>query len=177
MNNPRIVSREKWLEARKALMAKEKELTRLRDGLAAERRALPWVHVEKQYVFDAPHGKVTLAELFDGRSQLFVKHFMMGPGQVGQASRGHRCRGDREGPDLAPIAVAHEMARKNGTTPGAFNPIFVGLALRAAFAMAIVDARGRPVLASVAYSSTVLVTVSTTLARMPAFRAVATICL
>ncbi len=84
MNNPRIVSREEWLEARKALMAKEKELTRFRDGLAAERRALPWVQVEKQYVFDARHGKVTLAELFDGRSQLFVKHFMMGPGQVGQ---------------------------------------------------------------------------------------------
>jgi predicted dithiol-disulfide oxidoreductase (DUF899 family) len=56
MNNPRIVSREEWLEARKALMAKEKELTRLRDGLAAERRALPWVQVEKQYVFDAPQG-------------------------------------------------------------------------------------------------------------------------
>jgi predicted dithiol-disulfide oxidoreductase (DUF899 family) len=84
MNNPRIVSREEWLEARKALMAKEKELTRLRDGLAAERRALPWVQVEKQYVFDAPQGKVTLADLFDGRSQLFVKHFMMGPGQVSQ---------------------------------------------------------------------------------------------
>jgi predicted dithiol-disulfide oxidoreductase (DUF899 family) len=82
--NPRIVSRELWLEARKALLAKEKELTRLRDRLAAERRALPWVRVEKQYVFDAPQGKVTLADLFDGRSQLFVKHFMMAPGQVGQ---------------------------------------------------------------------------------------------
>ena len=80
----RIVSREEWLEARKALMAKEKDLTRLRDRLAAERRALPWVKVEKEYVFDAPHGKVTLADLFDGRTQLFVKHFMMGPGQVGQ---------------------------------------------------------------------------------------------
>jgi predicted dithiol-disulfide oxidoreductase (DUF899 family) len=83
-DNPRIVSREEWLEARKALMAKEKELTRLRDRLAGERRAQPWVRVEKQYVFDAPQGKVTLADLFDGRSQLFVKHFMMGPGQVEQ---------------------------------------------------------------------------------------------
>jgi predicted dithiol-disulfide oxidoreductase (DUF899 family) len=84
MRSPRIVSREEWLDARKALQIKEKGLTRLRDQLAAERRALPWVKVEKEYVFDAPEGRVTLADLFDGRSQLFVKHFMMGPGQVGQ---------------------------------------------------------------------------------------------
>jgi hypothetical protein len=69
----------------------------------------------------------------------------------------------------SPIAVAHEMARKNGTTPGAFNPIFVGLALLAAFVMVAVDARGRPVLASVAYSLAVFVTVNATLARMSAF--------
>src|SRR5262245_55503105 len=84
MHSARAVSREEWVVARKALMAKEKELTRLRDRLAAERRALPWVRIDKQYVFDAPQGKVTLADLFDGRSQLFVKHFMMGPGQVSQ---------------------------------------------------------------------------------------------
>jgi predicted dithiol-disulfide oxidoreductase (DUF899 family) len=84
MKSPRIVSREEWLEARKVLMTKEKELTKLRDQLAADRRALPWVEVEKPYVFDGPHGKVTLADLFDGRSQLFLKHFMMAPGQVGQ---------------------------------------------------------------------------------------------
>lgn len=84
MDSPRIVSREEWLAARNALMTKEKELTRFRDQLAAERRALPWVKVEKRYVFDAPQGKVTLADLFDGRSQLFVKHFMMGPGQTTQ---------------------------------------------------------------------------------------------
>ncbi len=84
MSNPRIVSREEWLEVRRALLAKEKELTRARDRLAAERRTLPWVKVETQYVFDAPQGTVTLADLFDGRRQLFVKHFMMGPGQVGQ---------------------------------------------------------------------------------------------
>src|SRR5947207_2564906 len=59
-------------------------LTRLSDQLAAERRALPWVKIEKEYVFDAPEGKVTFADLFDGRSQLFIKHFMLGPGQVGQ---------------------------------------------------------------------------------------------
>ena len=65
-------------------MTREKELTRLRDRLAVERRALPWVKVEKPYVFDGPQGPVTLADLFDGRSQLFVKHFMMAPGQEGQ---------------------------------------------------------------------------------------------
>jgi predicted dithiol-disulfide oxidoreductase (DUF899 family) len=79
-----IVSRKEWIVARKDLLSKEKQLTRLRDKLAAERRALPWVKVEKEYVFDASEGKVTLADLFDGRSQLFIKHFMMAPGQVGQ---------------------------------------------------------------------------------------------
>lgn len=80
----KVVSREDWIAARKELLSKEKQFTRLRDQLAAERRALPWVKIEKEYVFDAPEGQVTLAELFDGRSQLFIKHFMMGPGQVGQ---------------------------------------------------------------------------------------------
>jgi len=84
MQPNRIVSRDEWLAARKELLVKEKELTKLRDRVSAERRALPWVSVEKQYVFDGPAGKVTLADLFDGRSQLFIKHFMMGPGQAGQ---------------------------------------------------------------------------------------------
>jgi predicted dithiol-disulfide oxidoreductase (DUF899 family) len=75
-----VVSRSVWIDARVALLEKEKAHTRLRDQLAAERRTLPWVRVEKNYVFDSPRGKVTLAELFDGRSQLFIKHFMMGPG-------------------------------------------------------------------------------------------------
>lgn len=75
----KIVSRAKWLEARIAHLAKEKELTRQRDRLSAERRELPWVKVEKEYVFDAPQGKVTLADLFDGRSQLVTYHFMFGP--------------------------------------------------------------------------------------------------
>jgi predicted dithiol-disulfide oxidoreductase (DUF899 family) len=79
-----IVSRDEWLRARVALLAKEKASTKLRDQLSAERRALPWVKVEKEYVFDGLSGKVTLAELFDGRSQLFIKHFMMGPGQKRQ---------------------------------------------------------------------------------------------
>ena len=86
-----VVAKAEWIEARRGLLAKEKELTRLRDRLAEERRALPWVKIEKTYVFDLPEGKVTLAELFDGRSQLFIKHFMMGPGAqtqcVGCSSR------------------------------------------------------------------------------------------
>jgi len=79
MQHP-IVSHDEWLAARKQLLAKEKELTRLRDQLAAERRALPWVKIEKPYVFDGPDGKETLADLFGGRSQLIIKHFMLGPG-------------------------------------------------------------------------------------------------
>ena len=76
----RVVSQEEWLAARKQLLRKEKEFTRFRDQLSAERRELPWVRVEKEYVFDAPGGKETLADLFDGRSQLMVYHFMFGPG-------------------------------------------------------------------------------------------------
>ena len=80
IEQPRVVSREEWLEARKRHLVREKELTRLRDKLSAERRELPWVKVEKNYVFDTPTGKRTLADLFDGRSQLVVNHFMLGPG-------------------------------------------------------------------------------------------------
>jgi len=75
-----IVSREQWTEARKALLQKEKELTRLTDEINAHRQKLPWVKVDKEYVFDTPTGRKTLADLFDGRSQLVVYHFMLGPG-------------------------------------------------------------------------------------------------
>jgi predicted dithiol-disulfide oxidoreductase (DUF899 family) len=75
-----IVSRAEWLEARTAHLAREKEFTRVRDRLSAERRALPWVKVDKAYVFDGPAGRVTLPDLFDGRHQLIVYHFMFGPG-------------------------------------------------------------------------------------------------
>jgi predicted dithiol-disulfide oxidoreductase (DUF899 family) len=74
-----VVSREQWLSQRKELLLKEKELTRARDRINAERRALPWVRLEKDYVFDSPGGKVPLAALFDGRSQLVIYHFMFGP--------------------------------------------------------------------------------------------------
>lgn len=75
-----IVSQGEWLTARKAHLAREKELTRLRDAIAAERRALPWVKVEKTYEFDTPEGRKSLADLFGGKSQLIVNHFMLGPG-------------------------------------------------------------------------------------------------
>jgi predicted dithiol-disulfide oxidoreductase (DUF899 family) len=74
-----VVSREEWLVARKAHLAREKEYTRLRDELSRERRDLPWVKVEKQYMFDGPDGRETIADLFEGRSQLIVYHFMFGP--------------------------------------------------------------------------------------------------
>ena len=74
-----VVSRKDWLAARKSLLSKEKKFTRLRDQLSKERRQLPWVKVDKDYVFDGPEGKETLLELFDGRSQLIVYHFMFGP--------------------------------------------------------------------------------------------------
>lgn len=79
IQTPKIVSRDEWLTARKKLLAKEKQLTRERDAVAAERRQLPWVKVEEKYVFEGPNGKVTLADLFDGRSQLIIYHFMFGP--------------------------------------------------------------------------------------------------
>jgi predicted dithiol-disulfide oxidoreductase (DUF899 family) len=77
----RIVSRDQWLQERAAFLAREKEMTRLRDRLSAERRELPWVKVDKTYTFDTPNGKASLADLFDGRSQLIIKHFMLAPGQ------------------------------------------------------------------------------------------------
>lgn len=75
-----VVSPERWLAERRALLDREKELTRLGDDLARARRALPWVRIDKDYVFEAPEGRRTLAELFEGRRQLLVQHFMLGPG-------------------------------------------------------------------------------------------------
>jgi predicted dithiol-disulfide oxidoreductase (DUF899 family) len=75
-----VVSREEWLAARKALLTKEKEWTRQRDALSEERRAMPWVRIDKDYVFDGPNGRETLGDLFAGRSQLIIKHFMLAPG-------------------------------------------------------------------------------------------------
>ena len=74
-----IVSHDQWLKARQQFLAKEKEFTRVRDELSRERRDLPWERVDKAYVFDGPNGRVTLSDLFAGRSQLIVYHFMFGP--------------------------------------------------------------------------------------------------
>jgi predicted dithiol-disulfide oxidoreductase (DUF899 family) len=108
-----VVSRSEWLKARVALLEKEKSLTRLRDQLSAERRALPWVKIEKDYVFESPSGPRTLGQLFEGRSQLFLKHFMMGPGQteqcVGCAFEVDHLEGilvHRENHDVSYVAVA-----------------------------------------------------------------------
>jgi predicted dithiol-disulfide oxidoreductase (DUF899 family) len=78
--NPEIVSNTEWLVARKDLLTREKQFNVQRDALSAARRKLPWVKIDKEYVFDGPKGKETLADLFDGRRQLIVYHFMLGPG-------------------------------------------------------------------------------------------------
>jgi predicted dithiol-disulfide oxidoreductase (DUF899 family) len=80
MQAHKTVSRGEWLEARRALLAKEKEVLKAKDALRQETRELPWVKVDKEYVFEGPNGKETLSDLFAGRSQLVVRHFMLGPG-------------------------------------------------------------------------------------------------
>jgi len=79
IENPKVVSEAEWIEARKELLAKEKSLTRQRDALAEERQKLPWVRVDAKYEFDTPTGKKSLADLFGGKSQLVIYHFMLGP--------------------------------------------------------------------------------------------------
>ncbi|HEY8286165.1 MAG TPA: DUF899 domain-containing protein [Chloroflexota bacterium] len=88
MNLPRIVSRDEWLAAREELLTKEKEATRARDALAAERRRLPMVQIDKDYLFEGPDGRASLLDLFDGRRQLIVYHFMFAPGVEGWPSAG-----------------------------------------------------------------------------------------
>jgi len=105
MQAHKIVSREEWLAARKAHLAHEKELTRARDRLSAERRELPWVRIEKAYVFGGLHGEETLGDLFNGRSQLIVNHFMLGPGWE------QGCVGCSFGADNIHGALVHLMQR------------------------------------------------------------------
>src|ERR671932_1507062 len=81
MNLPPVVSPTEWQAARDALLAKEKDATRARDALAAERRRLPRVRIDKDYVFDGPDGEASLLDLFEGRRQLLLYHFMFGPNQ------------------------------------------------------------------------------------------------
>jgi predicted dithiol-disulfide oxidoreductase (DUF899 family) len=91
MNTPPIVSPQEWDSARQQLLAKEKELTHARDALAAERRRMPWLGVEKDYEFDGPKGKASLLDLFDGRRQLIVYRAFLEPGVYGWPE--HACRG------------------------------------------------------------------------------------
>jgi predicted dithiol-disulfide oxidoreductase (DUF899 family) len=97
---PRVVPPEEWLAARKEFLVKEKEFTRLRDELSRQRRELPWEKVEKPYSFEGPAGAETLASLFEGRGQLIVYHFMLGPGWK-EGCKGCSFLGDHfDGPDL-----------------------------------------------------------------------------
>jgi len=104
----RIVTRDHWIAERQQLLREEKEFTRRRDALAEKRRALPWVKVEKNYEFESSNGRVTLADLFNGRSQLFVQHVMQGPDQPLQ------CVGCALGVDhlesLLPHLVNHDVS-------------------------------------------------------------------
>jgi len=103
--NPSIVSPEIWLAARRELLLEEKELTKLRDRIAAHRRELPWVKIAKAYTFESPSGRVSLADLFEGRSQLVVYHFMLGPGW------GEGCKSCSYVSDHLAAAVVHLQAR------------------------------------------------------------------
>ena len=100
-----VGTREEWLAARKVLLAEEKELTRRSDELARKRRELPWVRLEKEYEFETGEGTKTLAELFAGRSQLLVYHFMFGPSVEGWPQEG--CPGCTYTADSLDVAVAH----------------------------------------------------------------------
>ena len=82
METHKVVSHEEWLAARRQLLVEEKEFTRQRDRLSQRRRDLPWERVGKDYVFEGPHGRETLPQLFDGKHQLAVYHFMLGPGWI-----------------------------------------------------------------------------------------------
>jgi len=108
MRTPPIVSREAWEAARQQMLVKEKALTRARDGLAAERRRMPWMAVEKTYNFDGPQGKVSLLDPFKGRRQLIVYRAFFEPGVFGWPE--HACRGCSLGADQV-AHLAHLNAR------------------------------------------------------------------
>ena len=107
-NTPPIVSPQEWEAARQQLLVKEKEMTRARDALAAQRRRMPWVAVEKPYEFEGPQGKVSLLDLFEGRRQLIVYRAFFEPGVFGWPD--HACRGCSLGADQV-SHLAHLNAR------------------------------------------------------------------
>jgi predicted dithiol-disulfide oxidoreductase (DUF899 family) len=115
--NPTVVSPDQWLAARREFLREEKEFSRARDRLAEKRRALPWVKVAPHYAFDSPAGRVTLADLFGGRSQLIVYHFMLGPGWE------EGCRGCSYVSDHFDGALAHLGARDVAFTAVSSAPL------------------------------------------------------
>ena len=108
MEKQKVVSKEEWLAARNNLLVKEKQFTRERDALAAERRRMPWLAVEKRYEFDGPQGKASLLDLFEGRRQLIVYRAFFEPGVSGWPD--HACRGCSFGADQVGH-LAHLNAR------------------------------------------------------------------
>jgi predicted dithiol-disulfide oxidoreductase (DUF899 family) len=117
IKNPTIVSPEKWLAARRKFLREEKEFSKLRDRIAANRRELPWVNVDQPYVFESPKGRVSLAELFEGRSQLIIYHFMLAPGWE------EGCRGCSYVADHFDGALPHLNARDVSFTAVSCAPL------------------------------------------------------
>ena len=111
MNTPQIVSQQEWEAARQQLLVKEKAMTRSRDALAAERRRMPWLAVDKNYKFDGPKGKVSLLDLFEGRRQLIVYRAFFEPGVFGWPE--HACRGCSLGADQ--VAQDRKSTRLNSS--------------------------------------------------------------
>lgn len=109
MKHPPLVSKQDWTAAREALLVREKALTHARDALAAERRRMPWFEVDKAYAFDGPQGRVTLADLFDGRRQLIVYRAFFEPGVNGWPE--HACVGCSLGADQVSSHLQHLHAR------------------------------------------------------------------
>ncbi len=117
MKTPPIVSPKEWETAREQLLVKEKELTRARDALAAQRRRMPWLPVEKKYEFDGPKGKASLLDLFDGRRQLIVYRAFFEPGVFGWPE--HACRGCSLGAPGRPPRSSERPATPLSRTPRA----------------------------------------------------------
>ena len=120
MTLPTVTSRDEWLAAREDLLLREKQLTRQQDDLNADRRRLPMVLVGKPYVFDGPHGEVRLLDMFEGKRQLIIQHFMFGT----DWERGCSCS-TASTDEIAPAMIAHLHARET-----AFALVFAGSASR-----------------------------------------------
>ena len=116
-DHPTVVSLEKWIAARHEFLREEKEFSKLRDRLAEKRRTLPWVKVDQSYTFDSPSGRVSLADMFEGRSQLIVYHFMLAPGWE------EGCRGCSYVSDHFDGALAHVNARDVSFTAVSCAPL------------------------------------------------------